>query len=108
MKRVVFAVALAVVVSSCSSVPEAPADDAQLVEGQQIYARSCASCHGASGQGGTGARLAGTVGETYPDIDDQMAVIAEGRNAMPPFGGRLSAEEIEAVARYTREVLTGE
>ncbi len=94
--------------AACSSPPEAPADDAELVEGQQIWTRNCASCHGASGNGGSGPALAGTVADTYPDIEDQMAVIADGRNAMPAFGGRLSTEEIQAVARYSRQVLTGE
>ncbi len=88
--------------------PQAPADDAQLVEGQDIYARSCASCHGVSGQGGRGSKLAGTVSSTYPDIDDQIAVVTDGRNSMPAFGGRLSDDEIEAVVRYTREVLVAE
>ena len=43
--------------------------------------------------------------ETYPDAADQVAVVRDGRRSMPSFGGTLSEAEIEAVVRYTREVL---
>lgn len=79
-------------------------DDPALVSGETIYGDQCARCHGAGGQGLNGPSLRG-VDETYPDIADQIAVIEDGRPGMPAFAGRLSAEEIEAVARYEREVL---
>ena len=34
-----------------------------------------------------------------------VAIIIQGPRAMPSFATRLSAEEIDAVVRYTREVL---
>jgi mono/diheme cytochrome c family protein len=43
--------------------------------------------------------------EVYPDIDDQIAVIENGRGSMPAFGGSLSPEDIRAVAEYERQVL---
>lgn len=95
-------------VAACSgggSSPAAPSDDPVLVEGQQVFSQNCASCHGAAGQGGYGKKLAGTVTATYPNIDDQIAVIANGKGAMPAFSKKLSAEQITAVTRYTREVL---
>ena len=74
--------------------------------GADIYSSNCASCHGADGGGGAGPRLSGDrLVETYPDIDDQIAVIAEGRGAMPAFGDQLSRSQIESVARYEREEL---
>ncbi len=88
-----------------SSSPVAPTGDPVLVEGQQIYSQNCSSCHGASGQGGYGKKLAGVVTEKYPNIDDQIAVITNGKGAMPSFSKKLSAEQITAVTRYTREVL---
>lgn len=85
---------------------EAGTADPVLVTGRDVYQRSCASCHGASGGGGAGPALdGGRMVEAYPDLADQVDVIANGRGAMPAFGERLSAEEVEAVARYTREVL---
>lgn len=95
--------------ASCSSdqgpTPAAPADDATLVLGQSVYAEQCARCHGSAGRGGSGPRLAGEVVAAYPDVEDEIALVAGGRRGMPAFGGELSDEEIEAVVRYTREVL---
>jgi mono/diheme cytochrome c family protein len=38
-------------------------------------------------------------------LGDQVLVVAGGRGSMPGFGGRYSLAELEAVVRYTREVL---
>jgi mono/diheme cytochrome c family protein len=111
--RTVLASAVAVVglagaLAACSSTetPATPTDPV-LAEGQQIFNRNCASCHGTAGQGGIGPRLAGEVTEDFPDIADQEQFISEGKGSMPGFGGpnRLTPEQIEAVARYTRESL---
>jgi mono/diheme cytochrome c family protein len=48
-------------------------------------------------------KLAGVVAARYPNIDDHIAVIREGRTGMPAFDERLTPEEIEAVARWERE-----
>ncbi len=86
--------------------PEVTVDDPELVAGRSVYASSCASCHGSSGGGGSGTRLAdGAVVEAYPDIGDQITLVREGRGRMPSYGGRLSEDQIRAVVRYTREVL---
>ena len=79
--------------------------DPVLSLGRDVYGATCSNCHGSSGGGGTGPRLAGTVVESYPEIVDQVAIVNDGRNSMPSFGGTLSPAEIEAVVRYTREVL---
>ena len=79
--------------------------DAVLALGRDVFASRCSTCHGSAGGGGTGLKLAGTVEETFPDPADQAEVIREGRSNMPSFGGTLSAAEIDAVVRYTREVL---
>lgn len=86
--------------------PAAPTGDPVLESGRAVYIRHCSSCHGATGGGGRGRKLSeGKVLEAFPDIADQIAVIADGRSSMPAFSGRLSQEELEAVARFTREVL---
>lgn len=87
-------------------VPAAPGDDPVLVEGQAVYAGNCANCHGTSGGGGRGTRLDGRqVLERYPDPADQLEVVANGSRAMPGFGEKLTGEQLEAVVRYTREVI---
>jgi mono/diheme cytochrome c family protein len=97
----------ATIFSACASggSSEAVPSDPVLAQGQQIYKANCASCHGQAGGGGLGPKLSGMVAKKYPDIADQEAVIANGRSSMPKFGQRLSADEINAVARYEREAL---
>ncbi len=112
---VVVALVLAVAVAGCGSKKDggsgspAPtgeqANDTELVLGWQVYQSSCAECHGFGGKGGQGPQLAGQVEAAYPDIGGQVAVITNGRLAMPGFRARLTTEEIRAVARYEREVL---
>lgn len=86
--------------------PEVTVDDPELVTGRAIYGSNCASCHGASGGGGSGPRLAeGAVVAAYPDIEAQIDLVTNGRDRMPAYVGRLSDDEIRAVVRYTREVL---
>jgi mono/diheme cytochrome c family protein len=88
-------------------VPDVPEGaDAALVEGRSVWKNRCATCHGGSGGGGTGpAQNDASLLEKYPTADAQAAVIAGGRNKMPSFGGSLSESQIDAVVRYTREVL---
>jgi cytochrome c551 len=89
-----------VLAASCGSSapsPAAPLDDPQLVEGRSVYAAECARCHGPTGSGGAGPRLAGR----QIDLD----VVRDGRRGMPAFGEKLDAEEIDAVAAYIAEVL---
>ncbi len=97
---------------ACSpSAPEVPvgADgrtDPVLVQGRDLYQANCVQCHGSGGGGGRGPQLnGGTVAASYPDTAAQIELVTNGKGAMPAFGGRLEPAEIEAVVRYTREVL---
>lgn len=77
--------------------------------GAEVFASSCASCHGADGGGGVGPQLSdGAVIAAFPDAADEIVVVTEGRGGMPAFGGDLSAEEIAAVVEFTRTTLAGE
>lgn len=88
---------------SGSVVPAGDGDAAVAVDGAAVYSGRCASCHGATGGGGSGPALAGgRLLEVYPDPADQVAVVTNGRNGMPAFSSRLSPEEIDAVVEYTR------
>ncbi len=70
-----------------------------------LYERHCGTCHGLEGQGNIGPPLAdGAVVAAYPDIEDQIAIITDGRNQMPPFGDSLTEAEIRAVAKHTRRL----
>jgi mono/diheme cytochrome c family protein len=82
---------------------EAVPSDPVLALGQQVYKRHCATCHGSRGGGGQGVKLAGVVAQRFPNIEDQIEVIANGRANMPKFSEKLSPEEMDAVARWERE-----
>ena len=97
---------------ACSpSAPDVPAGadgrpDPVLVQGRDLYQANCVQCHSASGGGGSGPQLnGGAVVANHPDITDQIELVTNGKDGMPAFGGRLGPDEIEAVVRYTREVL---
>jgi mono/diheme cytochrome c family protein len=108
---VVVVLLLSAVACSSGEAPEVPegADgtaDPVLVEGRDVWSSNCARCHGDSGGGGSGPQISdGKAEALYPDPADMDAVIAEGKDAMPSFGGSLTPEEIEAVTAYVREVL---
>src|SRR5262245_50111935 len=91
------------------------APPAQAVDGGQIFAAQCAACHQATGLGipGVFPPLAGS--EWALGKDGLFAQIllhgitgaievkgATYNGAMPPFGDKLSDEEIAAVASYVR------
>ena len=76
------------------------------VDGAAVFGQRCAGCHGGDGSGGIGPRLAGgRVVANFPDPQEQIAVVTNGRGGMPAFGERLTPEEIAAVVDYTRTVL---
>ena len=96
----------ALVLAACgSNGTGAKPSDPVLAQGQQVYQAHCSTCHGSKGQGGTGMKLAGKVAQNYPNIADQIAVITNGRSSMPAWKNSLSADDINAVARYERECL---
>lgn len=86
------------------------------VEGVEVYSRYCTACHGAGGKGnGIAAaafdpKPADFTTETFQtsrtDAELEAAII-EGKDQMPPFGGQLSAKEIEAVVAYLRTLGEG-
>jgi cytochrome c oxidase subunit II len=97
-----------VVALACTSdeLPVVPAGDAVLTLGQGVYNGNCAPCHGATGGGGVGLKLnQGRLLERVPNEADQRALVVNGKGQMPKFGGKLRDEEIEAVVRYTREII---
>jgi mono/diheme cytochrome c family protein len=87
-----------------------------LSQGQAVYRKACADCHGTHGEGAAGAYppLAGNATVLAVRPINLLRVIAEGGFApvtagnprpygMPPFAERLSQREIAAVASYVRQ-----
>ena len=102
----VAAAALVLVACGGDAEPSGGGGGGEASLGQSIYEDNCATCHGPAGEGGVGPQLGdGAVAENYPDIEDQLVVLREGRNGMPAWEDSLTPEEIQAVAEYTREEL---
>ena len=96
------AVSLAVIAAGCGG-----GGEAQPNTGKGIYVARCATCHGVGGQGGVGPALAGVVATKYPNIEDQIAIVTNGKGAMPSWRGELTPKEIRKVVEYTRTGLGG-
>jgi quinohemoprotein ethanol dehydrogenase len=75
---------------------------ADKVNGQRIYRASCVYCHGDNGTGGHGGGAELTAKLT---VDSIMAMLSTGRNAMPPFRGVLSVEQMHDLAVWLKEDL---
>jgi mono/diheme cytochrome c family protein len=103
------------------------AEPAELVGehlvGEQVFANSCAACHGPQGRGGVAPALdEPRLIEMFPEREAMIAFVAEGSvpgqpfgalgnvgtGAMPGFSAELTQEELAAVVSYVREALAGE
>ncbi len=87
-----------------------PAGSGTAVEGKEVFAARCASCHGATAEGGDGPALVGgkgtlatptpkrTVGSYWP----RATTVWDYVNRAMPFNqpGTLSHDEVYAVAAY--------
>lgn len=96
--------------------------------GARVFAGNCATCHGATGGGGVGPKLAGgQAALTFPNEADHIAWVHTGSQTkakgtpygdpnrpggqhivnsggMPAFQGKLSDAEIAAVVAYERSL----
>ena len=75
------------------------------VDGGVIFGQKCSGCHGGDGSGGIGPRLAGgRVVADFPDAQQQIAFVTNGRGGMPAFANKLSADQIKQIADYVSSV----
>ncbi len=98
----------ALLVTACGGGVVLPDDaDEQLFQGQAVYQQRCAQCHGPTGGGGIGANIQDV--ESRLTDEEQRDVVVSGRNGptgnMPAFGALLSDSDIDAVVRFTRDIL---
>lgn len=102
--RILTVLLLALVLFSTILVRPVFADDADTLRlGAKVFGANCAACH-LNGNNVVMANknLKQTALKEY-GMDSQQAIVAQvtnGKNAMPAFKGRLSDEEIQAVATY--------
>jgi mono/diheme cytochrome c family protein len=86
-------------------------------EGDAIYKKQCAACHGDSGEGDGPA--AGAFNPKPTDLtdadrmseltDDQLlTVLKDGKGAMPGFSAILKIEDLQALIEYLRTLTDGD
>ena len=78
-----------------------------LAEGKRIFASAgCVACHTLKAAGATG-NVGPNLDETKPSYDKVIERVTEGKPPMPSFRGKLSASEIQAVARFVSSSTRG-
>jgi cytochrome c6 len=95
---------LIVVVAVCGSTPLAAQD------GPTLFKTKCAMCHGADGKGQTPMGKKLNIRDLgSPDVQKQTdaeltTIISKGKDKMPAFEGKLTAEQIGQVLAHIREL----
>lgn len=87
-----------------------PKDEASIKEGQALYTKYCASCHGKTGLGdGVKSRVLQTYSGDFSGPEYQNQTDGEhfyktkfGRGEMPKYDGRLQDEDIWKIVHYMR------
>ena len=73
--------------------------------GEELWEGSCAKCHGPSGEGDYGPRIAGT--DLVADSAAVEQLLRNGFGQMPPVGRDWNDAEMEAITTYLSENLGG-
>lgn len=76
---------------------------------QDLYQTKCRSCHGADGRATTIGKKLGAKDFQDPDVSklteaDLMKVTEQGQNKMPAYQGKLTDDQIKALAKYIKEM----
>jgi mono/diheme cytochrome c family protein len=107
------ALALSLPVLSVACARSAPASqNPPGIDGVALFSQACAKCHGADGSGGlpmvaNGPKpidLREPAWQRQRTDADIATAIREGRGAMPPFAGVLSAAQIDALRQHVRSL----
>jgi ubiquinol-cytochrome c reductase cytochrome c subunit len=69
--------------------------------GQEEWEGVCAKCHGLSGEGGIGPKLAGSV--TLADAAAVESIVRNGRRTMPAIGSGWTSDQVDALTSYLKE-----
>ena len=100
--RLVVLPVLALAVLRAPAAAEENVPPGEAARGAEIYARNCSPCHGPRLNG---EESAFDLRKFPRDQHDRfVASVTRGKNAMPPWGDLLKADEVEALWAY---VVTG-
>jgi mono/diheme cytochrome c family protein len=77
------------------------APKASIENGRKAFLQhGCFSCHGYSGQGGRGARLA----QSPIPLEAFAMYVRQPNRAMPPFGNQVSDQELADIYAYLKSI----
>jgi cytochrome c6 len=76
---------------------------------QDIYKSKCQGCHGADGKATAIGKRLGAKDFQDPDVakmseDNVEKITKDGKNKMPAYNGKLTDKEIDALAKYIKEM----
>ncbi len=83
-----------------------PAYAADAAAGGQVFSANCAACHAGGKNLVNPAKTLSKADLESNGMNSAAAIVTQvtnGKNAMPAFGGRLSADQIDNVAAYVLE-----
>lgn len=81
-----------------------PLTDAEIEASRALFSQySCGACHVLADAGGNGHIGPALDGNDALSVEYVTQMISNGQGAMPSFGGMVSEEEIETLARYIVE-----
>lgn len=114
----VAAASIPLLISGCASTGPLAAQEANYladqVNARGLFVENCATCHGKNGRAHTfHGWLVGARNLTNPKWQARISheqiinAIETGPGAMPAFGKKLSASEIQALAKYVRSFKRG-
>lgn len=98
---------LAFVLASLLAMAQADAGDARLALGRQVFNEQaqppCSLCHSLREAGASGV-IGPDLDQLKPGVERVAAAVRGGVGVMPSFAASLSAQQIDAVARYVAQV----
>jgi cbb3-type cytochrome c oxidase subunit III len=74
----------------------------QATDGKTIFTQNCGSCHTLAAAGTSGT-IGPNLDEAKPSTELAIERVTNGMGAMPSFRGRLSEQQIRAVAEYVAQ-----
>ena len=81
------------------------------LSGKKVYDSKCVTCHGEDAEGDTKAGkmmktpdLTSEAWKQGTSVPELVKTLREGLGKMPKYEGKLSEEELKAVAEYTRKL----
>lgn len=96
----VLAIALSLITLSASAANPTAAD---------LYKTKCQACHGADGKATAVGKKLGARDFHDPDVakmseEDLAKVTTDGKNKMPSYKGKLTDDQIKALAKYIKDL----